>query len=310
MTQATSTHLVEHDIGPGGTFHLRLHDGDVRVRAVEGSVARLVETGGRDLAERFTVEAGPGRLAIRARERLFSLVFARRGVSLEVDVPTRATVVVESTSGDVQVAGLRGPQRYRTASGEIRATGVAGDLTVETVSGTTTIQSDGDVSLEARTVSGDLRASARRFLAATVSTTSGDVDLDGELVTGGAHAINSVSGDATVAPRGGIRVEARTVTGSIVNPAARRADSGPGRTVTVVGDGGATLAFRSISGDLRIAGPATRAPAAAEPPAPPAPPEAEDEVARLDVLRALERGEIDVDEATRRLQSVEERTDG
>jgi hypothetical protein len=83
----------------------------------------------------------------------------------------------------------------------------------------------------------------------------------------------------------------------------------------VSGDGTARLRFRSLSGDVRLTGvagrtthavpnePQTAPPQPPQPPAPPAPPAApqmsnEDS---LEILRALERGEIDVEEASRRL---------
>jgi hypothetical protein len=87
--------------------------------------------------------------------------------------------------------------------------------------------------------------------------------------------------------------------------------------------------FRSVSGDLRVVGPSSgnllAIPRPPAPPAPPAPPtEAPDgtaaepdaepgdavtEAARLDILRALERGEIDIDEATKRLADLDGSTD-
>jgi hypothetical protein len=78
----------------------------------------------------------------------------------------------------------------------------------------------------------------------------------------------------------------------------------------VVGDGAALFRFRSMSGDVRVAGgsetheqpaPARTPTAPAAPPEPPAVPERTDS---LEILRALEAGEIDVEEATRRLEEV------
>jgi hypothetical protein len=70
-----------------------------------------------------------------------------------------------------------------------------------------------------------------------------------------------------------------------------------------VGDGAAAVAFSSMSGDLAVTRsrqqPAATEPAATAPatsrPATPAPDD------RNEILRALERGDIDVDEAMRRL---------
>ncbi len=80
----------------------------------------------------------------------------------------------------------------------------------------------------------------------------------------------------------------------------------------MIGDGGPDLLFSSMSGDIQVRTPHRGAPMAPTPPTPPTPPmpvtpptppipASLDPQQQLDVLRALERGEIDVDEATRRL---------
>jgi hypothetical protein len=86
----------------------------------------------------------------------------------------------------------------------------------------------------------------------------------------------------------------------------------------VIGDGAARLRFRSLSGDLHVMGaggergvkdqpftpPAPNYPPM--PPAPPAPP-APNAPDSLEILRQLERGEIDVEEAQRRLEGAQSR---
>jgi hypothetical protein len=82
--------------------------------------------------------------------------------------------------------------------------------------------------------------------------------------------------------------------------------SGSGRQL-VHGDGAARLRFRSLSGDFDLSGGESRGAADMQREGVP-PPEALDEAPRedsLEVLRALERGEIDVEEATRRLEGVQ-----
>ncbi len=88
----------------------------------------------------------------------------------------------------------------------------------------------------------------------------------------------------------------------------------PGTTV-VVGDGAARLSVRTASGSIEVSGPprADAADATATPPvswaeqptsteaSPEATPEATGPDPRLAVLEAVERGEVDVDEALRRL---------
>jgi hypothetical protein len=79
-----------------------------------------------------------------------------------------------------------------------------------------------------------------------------------------------------------------------------------GRRTLIVGDGSIGLGFRSVSGDLRIHGPAAASSVVAErarsgdvtdPTDPADPADAE----RMAILRALERGELDVPAAMDRL---------
>jgi hypothetical protein len=82
------------------------------------------------------------------------------------------------------------------------------------------------------------------------------------------------------------------------------------RRRVVIGDGTPTFVFSSMSGDVLIRRPrrleqgALAQVVAPQPPAQPGTPRggaAARDAASLEVLRALERGEIDVDEAARRL---------
>ena len=155
----------------------------------------------------------------------------------------------------------------------------------------------------------------------------------------------SLSGDVTLVAVAGLRVEARTVSGDLTSELPHRSEGRAGRRVIVVGDGAAELAFRSVSGDLRIRGAGTAdgvRPAVPLPPRPPVPPIAPkpplpgpsddastlsrvdasadgpvaggDEPApdalaeeRLGVLRALESGELDVAAAMVRLAELDDR---
>jgi hypothetical protein len=171
-----------------------------------------------------------------------------------------------------------------------------------------------------------------------VNTTSGDIHLDSPLTGRTGNAIETLSGDVSVVARGGMRVEARTVSGDISSDLPNRTEGRMGRRTLIIGDGSVELSFRSVSGDLRIhdgsrptipAVPASSsAPAAKLPPTPPLPPlpgtpdhepalsragepggpaasgePIDDE--RMAVLRALERGEIDVATAMDRLATLD-----
>ena len=329
MTATASAATLAHAIGLRGRFTLRVPSGDILIRAVDGEVARVRDREGHSLAERFRIEAGDGSLSLRVPDGglnfLLDLGFLRRGhhASLEVELPRLATVQLETASADVRADGLQGTSQFRTASGELMLTAAGGSIDIEAVSGDVHVRADAEVSVGCRTVSGEVSVEAATIKRFQVTTTSGDVRATGTLAGDGPFSIDTVSGDAEIATSSGLHVEAKTVAGDIRSPEGWKADRSLGRRTLVVGGGEVSLAFRSISGNLRISDPKGRPgvrnrPGAPEPPLSPAPPAApmpthgpdadvEDSLAdqRLEILRALERGELSVDDATARLTELD-----
>ena len=306
-TQRTDT--IEHTIGPSGSFRLDVRSSEVRVLAVDGDAVRI----------RARDRSSLSRLDVQAADRDLSVRASGGAPDLVVEVPTGASVTVEGSGSDLQVEGLRGDQRYRTASGDIHLRDVGGQLIIEAVSGDVDIVAGAPTTVAARTVSGDLSLRAGPIQALRAVTTSGDVRIAGRFDGEGPFAIETVSGDATIAPAEGLRIRTSTVTGDVRTEGDARAEGQRGQRTVIVGAGRPEMTFRSTSGDLRV----VRALPLAAPvrptvPPPPAPPEAPalvastvssdpdpDAESRLDILRALERGEIDVAEATLRLEALE-----
>ena len=341
MTTTNDGRVLTHQVGERGEVSVRIHSGRLEVTGTDGDVAAVRDLDGRDLDGRFEIERSAGRLVIRPRERGgFDLGLGRRGrgsVRLAVEVPRHATVALDTASGDVDVRGLDGEQRYRTASGEITAVGVSGPIGIDAVSGDVHLRASGPLELSGRLVSGDIDVHGGTLRSVAVATTSGDIELDSPVEGPGPFSIQTVSGDARVASTGNLRVEARTLTGEIGSELDHRSESGLGRRDLVLGSGSRTLAFRSISGNLHVAAhsgnggapvpehaaalPVTaRAPEPMAPPAPPAPASAQGGTAdatsgqpasdaRLTVLRDLESGAIDIATATQRLAELEEGPD-
>lgn len=327
MTQ-TNEHVasVEHQIGPRGRFTLRQASGEVSIKGVEGATVRVRSLDGDNaLGEQFSIEAGDGFVELRQLER-FGLgirMFGRHdSPEIVVEVPHGANVSVETASADLQASDLSGVKRFRTASGDVRLTRLAGALDVETVSGDVELEGQAPMELAGRSISGDVRVRVPRLRRLELGTTSGDLWLDSELTGDGPFALRSISGDVTIVGRAGFRVEAETITGDLASDLPSKRESMPGRKVLIVGRPGPTLAFRSVSGDLHVvkprdaappiapgAGLAPDAPAAPTPLAGPevrtAPTDAVGDDSRLEILRALERGEITVTEATQRLGELD-----
>jgi hypothetical protein len=190
-----------------------------------------------------------------------------------------------------------------------------------------------------RTVSGDLDLRAVTLSGLDVTSMSGDIKVAGRLSGDGPFRVETVSGDALLAPAGDVRIEMTTVSGDLHSEIDGTAQGGRGRRSLIVGDRGPTVTFRSMSGDLRIAraikvtADATSSTPEAEPTLKPEPEAAApstsamptpaierddtervpvafaaaptDEDGGLAILRALERGEIDVAEAGQRLEALD-----
>jgi Putative adhesin len=324
-----ATLLLDHPIGRRGRVGIRLPAAEIRIVAEDGERVTVRALDGRSLPDRVILETTDGGLTIREQEMPgIGFGSGRRTIALELGVPAEAEVTVDTASGSVVSEGLHGIQRYRTASGDLHAEDAAGRIDVNAVSGDVFLQLVGSAELRVRTVSGDLRVEGGSLAAARLQTTSGDIWLDSPLMGNVAHAIETLSGDVSIVAPDGLRVEARTVSGDLTSEIPHRTEGRAGRRVIVIGDGSVELAFRSVSGDLQIHAGSTDRPAApvpptpARPPSPPAPPVAPvpprpddttadpDAEERLDVLRALERGELDVATAMDRLAELDARSPG
>ncbi len=322
---ATTRSTLQHTIGAEGLLALRLRDGLVRLRGVDGETVRIRDVNDHDLTDMFGIESANGSLSLKASRGGLEIVIGPRNMrrgherhspELEIDLPPRATLVLEAASGDINASGLLGDQRYRTASGDVVLRSVSGNVSVEVVSGDIDITATGDADVTARSVSGDIELRAARLAALQLSSTSGDLKVAGQLVGPGPFGIEAVSGDGLLAPAGDVRIEMTTVTGDLTSDLEGKHSTEHGRRTFVVGDKGPLVTFQSMSGDLHVARPSLvshdekRPQSSAPPPQPVVAPAngaiaAAYDDARLRILRSLERGEIDVAEAGRRLETLD-----
>jgi hypothetical protein len=328
MTTTSTGSSLTHVIGPDGLFSIRLDEGEIRLRGVAGDTIRIRDVGDHDLEGMFSTRLGDGSAALTLHKGGPAFRLPLRGSSpdLMIEVPSHATVVVEARSADIEADGLLGDQRYRTVSGDTKLRGVSGRIAVEAVSGDIDVLAAGEAGMTVRSVSGDVAVRAATITSLEAATTSGDLRVAGRLAGPGPFAIVTVSGDALLAPAGDLRIEMATLSGDLRSQlAGSRSEGGRGRRTLEVGAGGPLVTVRSMSGDLLVvpptavaegddaAAPRSVAPIADPTPTPVAPVPgptnsaivaAYDE-ARLRILRSLERGEIDVAEAGRRLEALD-----
>ncbi len=254
-----------------------------------------------------------------------------KGVSSDISIEAvQGEVRAATVSGQCTLARTSGELKLSTVSGAVAGQELAGRLEAKSVSGS--IRLAGTLgSLHASTVSGAIELAGPLASGGTyeLHTVSGNATLRLPQDTAASIRAQGVSmGVQSDLPVDVLSNERR--------PGARRWEGRLG------GSGGAFVAFHTVSGSLHLAAlagaaetspvtaqyaPPQSAPAppraaeppqpplravAAAPPPPPEPPEhptapdepAAEETAQMQVLKALERGELTVDEALRRLDAL------
>lgn len=316
MARFVREQAIEHRIGADGRFLLRATDPSLTLRAAQDDVARVriqfelnaeddagadalldrvrfastASTRGLEVTEPRLREGGVGSIV-----RLIGIGGPRVATTIVAEVPAGADVTLDVVSGDLDADGMRGHQEYRSISGDLRLIGIGGDVRIRGVSSDVSLRTDGSLRLEANTVSGDVTAMAASFDSVRITTVSGDIELEGALPMRAETRLESVSGDVALGLVGGVTLDVRGLASTVDVSLPHRAEGSRDRRRYIVGDGAARVVFRTMSGDL-VAHAARRVePVAAPAAARPAPAD------ELDILRALERGEIDVEEAERRL---------
>jgi len=287
---ARLTSSIEHEIGPHGTLTLSIPFGRIEIHAVEGATARV-----RDVAQHeplLTADRATGSLRVE-------MVHARGlrwgrppAPDVQVEMPAGARLEIDSTAAEISATGLLGEQRIRTVSGGLRLEHGGGNIDVTGVAGDVWVDADAQLGARVRTVSGEVHMRAPSWRVLEVRTMSGAVHVEGRILPG-SHRIETVSGDAVLVGTTDMAAEASTLSGDITTDLPHTTSGGLGRRGMRLGNGDAKVTFKSMSGDLAILrGPTASAPADAE-------------ATRLGILEALERGAIDVAEATRRLAELD-----
>lgn len=189
------------------------------------------------------------------------------------------SVNVNSVSGEITLRDLIGSVRIHTVSGETEGDHVAGSLDLDTVSGDVALKESALSSIQANTVSGDMRIHT--------SLTKGPYDF------------KSVSGDVrmSVPPDTHCTGEIHSVSGDLVSafPVTGTSSHHGSQTVNVQG-GGVKITLHSVSGDLSLDCDGEIPPASE-------PLKTVSSEERRAVLERVERGEMTVDEALGQLNS-------
>jgi len=196
---------------------------------------------------------------------------------LEITMPQRASLAIDSVSADVDVQQMAGRElEIDSVSGNVVVTAsspgeadiesVSGDVTlrittrntqVDSVSGDITLSGGltGQVSLES--VSGNIELGAQALTKLTISTVSGDSTLQFGLVPSGVVKADTVSGnlDLTMPANTSAQLAVESFSGDIVSPVGKvdEEEYGPGKSLNArLGSGQGTMKLESFSGNVRV----------------------------------------------------------
>ncbi len=323
MTRETDVQrsVREVDLGARGAVEIVLPANTIRLRGVDGTRVTVRVPADRALDEELVIEELPGRVRIYEAEQGYRLgpihVRTRPPAPVEVDLPRDARLELQTLSGDVVAAGISGDSRWSTASGDLRLELGDGAVIATSMSGDVTLAAVRPTTVAVRAVSGDVRIRARRIGELAASTTSGDIGVEASLDGRAEHRLSSVSGDVELSTASPVRVETASITGDLRASGVEQGGGGRGARTFVSGDGSVRATIRTTSGDIRLRITADRAVDRGDEPSQlvtggePVDRAVSDgrgtpsDMARLEILRALERGEMDVEAASRELELIE-----
>ncbi len=196
--------------------------------------------------------------------------------SLEVHVPARSRLQIESFAGSISVSEVSGTVKAETVNGSItvsgqareihaesvngsvEVTGASKDTQVESVNGSVTVHgASGD--LQASTVNGRLEVSGGTFSRAHLETVSGSLSFEGALTSSATLEAETVSGSVVLALPSGVAADfsLSTFSGSVDNafgpPATRMGRHTPEKELEFsTGGGGANVSVHTLSGSITL----------------------------------------------------------
>ena len=237
-------------------------------------------------------------------------------VDFVIKVPRHCRVSTSMVSGTTRVQGVEGKLTLSTVSGDVSLQDVAGQISLNSVSGDITAEGlEGEVKVN--TVSGDVAIQESELVSLRGNTVSGDLRLESTLDSEGRYNLSSVSGDLRLVVPADTRCTATlsTMSGDLRTALPYEAlENKRTRKRYAIQGGGVAVDLSSVSGDLRIAAmetaaaPASRAPATPATPAAPSTPVVPATtvapVTRMDILRAIESGEMTVEAGLAKLNEL------
>ena len=227
-----------------------------------------------------------------------------------IRVPVSCEVSVRTVDGAIHVSDIVGSVYTKTVNGEITLERVSGQVMTNCVDADV-LASEIAGTLAAKAVSGDVKASQCRLASFWGKSVSGDVQLETTVDPSGVYEVGTVSGDLhmMVPPDTRARAYMSSVSGSAAcDLLCRVTRNERGKWEAEINGGGATIALKTVSGDLTIAQASGLAPEKMEPePATmtTAPLVVDSDWPEMSILKAVEDGHMTVEQALAKLAELD-----
>lgn len=182
-------------------------------------------------------------------------------VSADVDVSGIASskLSVDTVSGDVYVAAAPSEVDVESVSGDLRLTVNSGEVDAQSVSGNIVLRGRMNGNIQTETVSGniDVVVNGEQVRELAAHTVSGSADVQTALSPKGEINLESVSGDLRlVLPKNvSAQVRGESFSGDLKAPGARiqKPQHGPGASFTTrYGNGDGEISLETFSGDAEL----------------------------------------------------------
>jgi len=181
----------------------------------------------------------------------------RGGRDYQIMVPHNCDLTLRTSSGDMTIVGVNGTLFLQSSSGDLHARQISGNALIRTASGDIEIDElEGKFAVQ--TASGDITARNLGLSEVSVSTASGDLELELTRLPDGNTEIRTVSGDLNLylPSDAAFRAEVHTLSGSVRCGFPREVvdytASHKRQTILNVNGGGKSMQVNTVSGDVSI----------------------------------------------------------
>jgi hypothetical protein len=218
----------------GGTFEIRNTNGLIRIEpgdgdAIDVTADRIVQAATDQAAKdglakfEFQENVTPNQITIDSSNKNMGLTIGlSRRVEYHIKLPRWTNIKLDTTNGDIEVAGprLTGTFHAEATNGRIQATGLENSVTVETTNGAITLDVNklGDSGITCDTTNGAISITVPNGVAARVSArvTNGTVSQDGLQIAvseQSRHRLDGTLGGG--GPLGGPMIKLETTNGRV-----------------------------------------------------------------------------------------------